>query len=155
MKLSEVKKALRGLNQINFSLENGERVPDHFHVTEVGKVSKHFIDCGGTIRKEEVVSFQLWTDEDTEHRLKAAKLLNIISLAEEQLELSNLDVEVEYQADTIRKFGINFDGGKFILTNKQTDCLAKEKCGIPAEKPKVKLADLQNQKSCAPGSGCC
>ncbi len=155
MKLSEVKEVLKGLKQIHFGLENGEKVPDHFHVTEVGKVSKHFIDCGGTIRKEDIVSFQLWTDEDTDHRLQADKLINIISLAQEQLNLADLDVEVEYQANTIGKFALEFDGKQFILLNKQTDCLAKENCGIPTQKPKVKLADLQNQNSCTPGSGCC
>lgn len=155
MKLSQVKKNLEGLEGIQFSLENGETVPDHFHVTEVGKVSKHYIDCGGTIRMENVVSFQLWTDQDTEHRLKASKLLNIIAMAEKLIGIEDLEVEVEYQAKTIGKFGIDFDGEKFILTSKQTDCLAKENCGIPAQKPKVKLADLQNKNSCSPGGGCC
>ncbi|MEI7863404.1 MAG: DUF6428 family protein, partial [Planctomycetota bacterium] len=25
-------------------------VPAHFHITEVGRVQKDFIDCGGTVR---------------------------------------------------------------------------------------------------------
>jgi hypothetical protein len=25
-------------------------VPTHYHITEVGKVQKDFIDCGGTVR---------------------------------------------------------------------------------------------------------
>ena len=155
MKLSQIKNTLKDLEEIQFKLENGETVPDHFHVTEVGKISKHYIDCGGTIRKEEVVSFQLWTDKDTDHRLKAAKLLNIIALSEKLIGIEDLEVEVEYQADTIGKYGIDFDGSQFILTTKQTDCLAKDNCGIPTQKPKVKLADLQNQNNCSPGSGCC
>jgi hypothetical protein len=60
MKLSEIKNQLKNLSQIAFQLPNGELVPNHFHVTEVGKITKHFIDCGGVVRTEEVVNFQLW-----------------------------------------------------------------------------------------------
>ncbi len=55
---------------MNFQLENGTFVPEHFHVTEVGVVTKHFIDCGGTMRNEKVANFQLWDANDFEHRLK-------------------------------------------------------------------------------------
>ena len=58
MKLSQIKSALKNLSTITFQLPNGDLVPRHFHVTEVGKVTKHFIDCGGTVRTKEVVNFQ-------------------------------------------------------------------------------------------------
>ncbi len=154
MKLSQVKLALQELEDIGFQLPNGELVPSHFHVTEVGKITKHFIDCGGTERKEEVVNFQLWNANDYDHRLHPEKLLDIIKLSEKALEITDLEIEVEYQADTIGKFGLDFDGKNFLLTLKQTDCLAKDKCGIPTAKPKVRLAAL-NDSSCAPGGNCC
>ena len=44
MKLSEIVKILGELKQIEFKLPNGELVPEHFHVTEIGKITKHFID---------------------------------------------------------------------------------------------------------------
>lgn len=44
MKLSQVKSVLKELETIGFQLPNGELVPSHFHVTEVGKITKHFID---------------------------------------------------------------------------------------------------------------
>lgn len=157
MKLSQVKSELTKLKTIGFQLPNGELVPSHFHVTEVGKITKHFIDCGGTVRNEEVVSFQLWNANDYDHRLHPEKLLSIIELSEKVLGIDDLEIEVEYQAETIGKFGLDFDGQHFLLTNKQTDCLAKDQCGIPQEKQKVKIAELQTQStnSCAPGSGCC
>ena len=155
MKLSQVKTVLKNLEQIGFQLPDGSLVPNHFHVTEVGKVSKHFIDCGGTLRQEEVVNFQLWNADDYDHRLHPEKLLSIIELSEKVLKIEDHEVEVEYQGETIRKFGIDFDGTNFLLTTKQTDCLAKDACGIPAEKPKVKLADLNNASACTPGGGCC
>ena len=155
MKLSEVKSALKSLETIGFQLPDGSLVPSHFHVTEVGKVSKHFIDCGGTVRQEDVVNFQLWNADDYDHRLHPEKLISIIELSEKVLQIKDHEVEVEYQGETIGKFGIDFDGTHFLLTTKQTDCLAKDACGIPAEKPKVKLADLNNASACTPGGGCC
>ena len=155
MKLSEIKNKLNKLEKIAFQLPNGELVPNHFHVTEIGKITKHFIDCGGTVRKEEVVNFQLWNANDYDHRLHPEKLLDIIQLSERVLEIEDLEIEVEYQADTIGKFGLDFDGQNFLLTNKETDCLAKDKCGIPNEKLKVKLSELNNESSCTPVGGCC
>lgn len=155
MKLSEIKNKLNKLEKIAFQLPNGELVPNHFHVTEVGKITKNFIDCGGTVRKEEVVNFQLWNANDYDHRLHPEKLLNIIELSEKVLGIGDLDIEVEYQGDTIGKFGLDFDGTNFLLTTTQTDCLAKDKCGIPTDKLKVKLSDLNKDSSCLPNSGCC
>lgn len=155
MKLSEVKSALKELETIGFELPNGELVASHFHVTEVGKITKHFIDCGGVERKEEVVNFQLWNANDYDHRLHPEKLLNIIELSEKTLNITDSEIEVEYQAETIGKFGLEFDGKNFLLTNKQTDCLAKDACGIPVAKKKIEILDIPAVNSCAPGSGCC
>ena len=157
MKLSEIKTALKELSTIAFQLPNGELVPNHFHVTEVGKVTKHFIDCGGTVRKEEVVNFQLWEANDYDHRLHPEKLVHIIELSEKIIGIEDLEIEVEYQmAATIGKFDLDFDGKNFLLISKLTNCLAKDKCGIPTEKPKVKIGEWkENENSCSPNSGCC
>lgn len=155
MKVSEIKNQLPKVESVNFKLENGSFVPEHFHVTEVGIVTKQFIDCGGTIRNEKLASFQLWNANDYEHRLKPAKLLNIIMLSEEKLGMEDLEIEVEYQSDTIGKYTLDFDGKDFILLSKQTNCLAEDSCGIPQEKKKVNLTELINQNACTPGGGCC
>ena len=125
MKLSEIKSTLATAEAVNFILENGTKVPDHFHVTEVGVITKHFIDCGGTVRDEKVANFQLWNANDTDHRLKPQKLLNIIALSEKVLGIEDLDVEVEYQADTIGKYGIRFNGQDFVDTRMYNRCLTK------------------------------
>ncbi|APA65707.1 DUF6428 family protein [Maribacter sp. 1_2014MBL_MicDiv] len=155
MKLSEVKKHLAALDTIAFQLPNGELVPNHFHVTEVGKITKNFIDCGGTVRNEEVVNFQLWNADDYDHRLHPEKLIHIIELSEKILGIEDLEIEVEYQGNTIEKFGLDFDGTNFILTSKQTDCLAKDNCGIPVEKPKLNLSEINNEPCCSPDGNCC
>lgn len=154
MKLSEFKDQLSGLQEIAFELPNGNLVPEHFHVTEVGKITKRFIDCGGTLRDEEKISFQLWEENDYNHRLHPEKLIRIIDLAINKLELPDAEIEVEYQGESINKFELGFNGTNFLLLNTQTDCLAREKCGVPAQKPKVKLSELQNS-CCTPESGCC
>ena len=158
MNLAQIKEHLKNTSNINFILPNGSVVPEHFHVTEVGLISKHFIDCGGAIRAEKVINFQLWNANDTEHRLKPEKLLNIIHLSESKLGIPNLEIEVEYQNETIGKYGLDFDGINFLLTQKQTACLASDSCGIPTEKLKVPRSEIiaaDFKTSCTPGGGCC
>lgn len=157
MKLSEIKELLPTLEHVEFQLENGTFVPEHFHVTEVGQVNKKFIDCGGVVRDEKSVNFQLWNANDYEHRLKPAKLLNIIRLSEEKLQIEDAEIEVEYQSDTIGKYDLTFNGKTFVLKPKTTACLAQDACGIPSEKQKKNLSELtvSQNSACKPGSGCC
>jgi hypothetical protein len=155
MKLSEIKTILATAEAVNFQVENGTMVSEHFHITEVGIITKDFIDCGGKVRHEKVANFQLWDADDYEHRLKAGKLMNIIALSEKVLGMEDLEIEVEYQSGTIGKYDLGFDGTNFQLLSKQTACLAREACGIE-ESPKngmVNLAGATN--SCTPGGGCC
>lgn len=157
MKLSAFKQLLNQVEELNFILPNGNKVPTHFHVTEVGQVTKHFIDCGGTIRKETSVNFQLWQAGDVDHRLAPQKLTNIIALSESKLGITDHEIEVEYQDNTIGKYGLEFDGQNFLLTTKSTNCLANDKCGIPEEKLKINLVEFTpaSKSCCTPGGGCC
>lgn len=148
MKLSQAKNILTTVETVNFQLPDGTFVPEHFHVTEVGLITKNFIDCGGTVRKETVVNFQLWNANDFEHRLKPQKLLNIIHLSEKILGIEDFEIEVEYQAQTIGKYDLDFNGKDFVLVNKQTACLAQDQCGIPSEKQKVRLSDMNTESAC-------
>ena len=157
MKISAIKKNLASAETVNFKLPSGAYVPENFHVTEVGLVTRHFIDCGGTVRFEQVVNFQLFTANDLDHRLKPQKLSNIIALSETKLGIGDLEIEVEYQSGTIGKYGLHFNGKDFVLVPKQTACLASDACGIPQVKQKAQLGNLQTvtQNSCTPGGGCC
>ncbi|WP_345050686.1 DUF6428 family protein [Hymenobacter glaciei] len=153
MKISEMKEALAGLAAVSFRLADGTQLPAHFHVTEVGLVSKHFIDCGGVERRETAANFQLWEAGDYDHRLAPQKFLHILQLSEKILGREDLEIEVEYQQSTIGKFGLDFDGTDFWLTPKHTACLAQDACGIPADQS-FALPQLQ-VAGCAPGGGCC
>ena len=155
MKLSTIKEILSVADSVNFKLENGMMVPEHFHVTEIGIITKDFIDCGGTVRHEKAANFQLWDANDFEHRLKAGKLLNIIALSEKVLGMEDLEIEVEYQSDTIGKYDLEYDGENFLLIAKKTACLAVDKCGAPAGKQKIEMINLASGSTCTPGGGCC
>jgi hypothetical protein len=157
MKLSEFKQHLASADKLDFMLPDGTYLPEHFHLTEIGFVTKRFMDCGGTVRKETAVSFQLWCANDYEHRLEAAKLLNIIALSERTLTMDDAEIEIEYQTDTIGRYGMHFDGRNFLLIPKHTACLAQDQCGTGTQKRKVALSGLKSsaEKTCKPGTGCC
>jgi len=156
MKLSEFKTQLENTNQLTFILPNGKRIPSHFHITEIGMTTKQFTDCGNTFRISKKATLQLWTSVDIHHKLEPQKIIKIINSTQNMFNGEDLEIEIEYQQDTVGKFGLEFNNGDFELTNTKTDCLAKSNCGISAEKIKTNLNELQVETSCcAPNSSCC
>jgi len=157
MKLSEFKKSIENVETFTIQLPNGTTVPAHFHITEMGLLTKNFIDCGNTIREEKAVTFQVWFAGDVEHRLEPNKVFKIIDASKKLIGDQDLELEVEYQTETtIGKFGMEFDNGIFILTPKETTCLASDHCGIPADKMKVKIGEWKEKTTCCtPESNCC
>jgi Family of unknown function (DUF6428) len=122
-------------SSLHMMLPSGEFIPDHFHVTEIGRVQKNFIDCGGTRRQSLACLLQIWTAYDSEHRLVAGKLANILGLARPILESDELPVEVEYGAKVAAQYRLrNVEatpkGLLFVLAGRQTECLAPDKCGV-------------------------
>jgi hypothetical protein len=122
---------------LHLRLPDGSFVPAHFHVTEVGRIRKDFIDCGGTRRSVTSCSLQVWVADDTDHRLSAGKLAGILQLAAPLWEGESFAVEIEYEDMVISQYPLEAievtpAGLLFCLGGKHTDCLAKDKCGIPA-----------------------
>jgi hypothetical protein len=153
MKLSQFKKSLEERSILQFRLPDGQSVPDHFHITEVGLTTKHFIDCGGKVRVEKTVNFQLWVANDTDHRLTADKLGQIIEKAMPLFRDEDPEVEFEYQQQSITRYGLSLAGEFFRLKPLLTNCLADDHCGIPQEKMPLRLADLgsMNTPCCSTG----
>lgn len=155
MNLTELKIALRASESgvLKLQLPDGGYVADHFHVTEVGKVTKEFLDCGGKRRQTETCSLQTLVAGDVDHRLTADKLLQILELSQ-QLGLdpeSAVDLEVQGKTvETYRLAGSSQapEGLVLELSQKKTECLAEDQCGISPALPV--LGD-----SCCGGSGCC
>lgn len=121
--------------ELKIELPNGDLVPAHFHVTEVGRVQKNFIDCGGTRRNALSCVLQVWVANDVDHRLTPEKLLKILDLSDSVLETTDLPVEIEYGEDVASLYHLvdvmaDATSMCFVLGGKKTDCLAKDKCGI-------------------------
>jgi hypothetical protein len=156
MKLSELKNYLQHALRLDLYLPDGKAVPAHFHVTEAGLHRRTFLDCGGVRRDDIKAGFQLWVANDVEHRLTPFKWLGIIRKAEPLFDGLDPEVELEYQAETIGRWGLTLQGMKLQLTPLQTDCLAPDHCGIPVTQLNVISTSLTNaETTCTPGGGCC
>jgi hypothetical protein len=137
MRLSELRTLLDAhpTAAMKIVLPDGATVPAHYHVTEVGRVRKDFIDCGGTLRSTERCVLQVWVDDgDTAHRLDAGKLARIIGMAGRVLGESDFPVEVEYDVGHVTQFTLSTatvapSGLLLYLEGKHTACLAPQLCG--------------------------
>jgi len=137
--------------ELQFIMPEG-RIAAHSHVTEVGRVEKLFIDCGGKPRRISNCNVQMWEYTDVEHRLTPEKLSRIFDKANPMFGGEDLPVEIEFEHGVISQYPIKSGGlveGKltFELELKHTACLALELCA-----PK----DEEKEGSCCGGStGCC
>lgn len=154
MKISELKNALKKVDKLNINLPNGTAIPAHFHLTEFGLVTRTSVDCGQTYRKEETATMQLWYSNDYWHRLSPEKFLGIIEQSEKKFKLGDIDIEVEYQTETIGRYGLDFNGSSFHLVPKHTECKADDACGIPGNISNVRIKEKETS-CCSPASGCC
>lgn len=135
MKVSELKSvlALHPDATLRFLLPNGDKVPAHAHVTEVARIDKRFVDCGGTARTETYCRLQTWVAHDLDHRLTAGKLLGILRKAETTLQSEELEVDIEHEVQFISQFPLAIVEPRgnelvFQLTVRHTACLAEDKC---------------------------
>jgi hypothetical protein len=153
MKLSDLRAVLeKHPNTLpRFVLPDGDFIPAHAHVTEVGHVVKNFIDCGGVTGKSETVLLQTHVGQDTDHRLKTDRFAKILQLGERIVPHDQLDVEVEYDCCVVAQYpvsevkaaGAHLD---VILGKRRTQCLAQERqrdAGVPVD------------ACCAPAATCC
>jgi hypothetical protein len=76
--LLQVLAATPASSLVRFALPDGGLIPAHAHVTEVGRVDKRFIDCGGTVRSDAHCLLQTWVADDVEHRIIASTLAGIL-----------------------------------------------------------------------------
>ena len=121
--------------KMHWMLPDRSFVPAHYHITEVGKVRKDFIDCGGTVRSTQACVLQIWVANDVDHRLDTTKLSSIMHVALPLLESDALPVEVEYEEGVLSQYPVGSmeitpSGPLFSLGTKHTACLAPEKCTV-------------------------
>jgi hypothetical protein len=125
-----------------FVLPNGDYIPAHAHVTEVGHVTRNFIDCGGLTGREEKVLLQTHVGDDTDHRLRPDRFAKILALGNRVIPNADLDIDVEYDCCVVAQYSITEampDGEhlNLILQRGRTQCRARER-----------------RKSETPASGC-
>ena len=144
MKLAEFKSHLarHPWLPLRFVLPDGTKVAAHAHVTEVARIEKRFIDCGGTLRADAFCRLQLWVADDVEHRLRAEKLLAIIEKAAVVLQGDELDLDIEHELQFITQFPLATVEASpeellLHLTVRHTDCLAKDRCLPPLAAPQA------------------
>lgn len=126
---------------------DGDPIEAHFHVTEIGRVQKDFVDCGGTMRRTVTCLLQTWVGDDVDHRITAGKLLKAFEHAQSVLGGEDMPVELEYEACNVIQFAVTAvvpEAERLVvqLGSKHTDCLAKELCVPSAGTP-------------GPRTGCC
>jgi Family of unknown function (DUF6428) len=115
-----------------FVLPNGDCIPAHAHVTEVGHVARSFVDCGGLTGKEEKILLQTHVGDDTDHRLRSDRFAKILQLGNRVIPSADLDVAVEYDCCVVAQYPIaeaRSDGQhlNLILRRGRTQCRARER----------------------------
>ena len=155
MNIGQLSQVLRESSGSSFHIEmpSGTLLPEHFHVTEVGRVTKDFVDCGGVRRTEQTCVLQTLVANDFDHRLSPDKLSMILEKSAALGLDESLEVDVEVQGTTIEIYRIGMaetrDGLLLLkLQSKETACLAPDKCGL-------EVVTLGGKSGCSGQSGCC
>lgn len=127
---------------LHIVLPDDDVVPPHFHVTEIGRVQKEFIDCGGTAREAVHCQLQLLVASDVDHRLTAGKLAKVFDLSSPVLRGDDLPLVIEHEDCRT----IAFPVASFTATDEQISiqlalphpaCLAGDACGLSPEEAGV------------------
>ena len=132
-----------------FMLPNGDYIPAHAHVTEVGHVVRNFIDCGGLVGKEEKILLQTHVGDDADHRLRSDRFAKILQLGNRVVPSTNLDVDVEYDCCVVAQYPIadaKPDGEhlNLMLQRGRTQCRVRER-----------RQDETAAAGCATSAACC
>lgn len=143
-----------------FEYTPGKFVGANYHITEVKHVKIDSVDCGsGTDAWNETI-VQLWespSEKGKRDYMSTFKALGILKKVG-QMKPYDMDAEIkfEYSNETfhtaqlfLNDFSISNNQVILKLGVQQTDCKAKETCGVP--EPAMATAE----SCCSPGSGCC
>ena len=143
-----------------FEYKSGHFVGANYHITEVKNIAIESVDCGaGTDFWKETI-IQLWEspkEKNTIEYMSANKALDILTKVDSMRPMEK-EVEVKFEYSnpnfhTAQLFVSDFELSKdqliLKLSIEQTDCKAKEACGVPAE------VTSEAEPCCSPESGCC
>ncbi|MFC5047487.1 DUF6428 family protein [Aquimarina hainanensis] len=147
-------------SQLIFEYTPGQFVGTNYHITEVKHISIESVDCGaGTSSWKETV-IQLWESPKEigkKEYMKTQKAIEILAKVG-QIKPYQMDapLKIEYGNNTFHTSQLHIESYESTkedliikLSLDQTDCKAKETCGVPAKET------FQQETACSPGSGCC
>ncbi len=159
MKLSELRSLLEANPQRQFRLllPDASPVPVSFHITEIGRVEKRFLDCGGTPRETTTCQLQVWVGEDLDHRIETQKMAGILDQGKTLLPDGSVPVEIEYEDRVVSQYTIEghevtAEAVILRLAHKHTECLASELCGLPPRE--FRLPAIAGKAFCCGPGGC-
>ena len=144
-----------------FEYTPGKFVAPNYHITEIKNVTIDSVDCGAGVDFWKETIIQLWEspeEKDTLEYMTAIKALGILNKVDKIKPMEQtVEVKFEYSNERfhtaqlfVNDFSMEADKLILKLGIEQTDCKAKETCGVP-----VAASAPQKTTSCAPGSGCC
>lgn len=146
-------------------LPTGDAVPISFHITEVGRVEKTFLDCGGKLHTRSTCQLQVWVGPDEDHRIQAGKMADILVRSGQVVPDDSLPLELEVELSNgfvsqfpVADFAVSDKAVVLHLGVRHTECLAPELCVVPAPafKSSLSMAPVIELNSCGCGSsGCC
>ena len=161
MKTKELLNILEGNPGKNllFEYAPGLLVGANYHITEVKNVTIDSVDCGANpdFWKETIIQlYESPLEKDKREYMSAYKALSILKKVD-KIKPMERDVEVKFEYSNqsfhtaqlfVNEYQIVGDNLLLKLGVEQTECKAKETCGIPEKAAEAVSA-------CAPGSGCC
>ncbi len=143
-----------------FEYATGKFVAPSYHITEVKNITVDSVDCGAGVDFWKETVIQLWESPKEKGKLEymsAYKALSILNKVD-KIKPMEKDVEVKFEYsnshfNTAQLFvnGFSTDDKRLLLNLgiEQTDCKAKETCGVPDE------SAVKAESCCTPESGCC
>ena len=143
-----------------FEYKQGHFVGANYHITEIKNITVDSVDCGAKTDYWKETIIQLWEspdEHDREEYLSTHKALGILNKVD-AIKPMEKDVEVKFEYSNtdfhtaqlfVNDFEITTNQLVMKLGVEQTDCKARETCGV---KP---ITETKEEACCAPGGGCC
>lgn len=110
MTVSQFKAVLPALRELTFILENGAKLASGFQVCELGVLERKWIATNGAICSEKVMNIQLRKTLEPIAVLEPNALLQMVQTIESKLELSDLDVQLEFLGEPFGRYDLWYDG---------------------------------------------
>ena len=146
--------------ELLFEYAPDKLVKANYHITEIKNITVDSVDCGAGIDFWKETVIQLWESPEEigkQDFMNSHKALEILSRVDRIKPMEKeVEVKFEYSNDTfhtaqlfVNSYSIKDEQLVLHLGINQTDCKAKDTCGIPSK------IEVVSENSCSPDSGCC